>query len=78
MTAGIDHNHLPPLTGAERMRRTRERKRRGLLRVSVELFARERRALVRAGELTEERLDDARAVQEALYRLLQRFAPQEG
>jgi len=63
----------PRVTSAPRARRTHERRRRGLLRVDVELFVREREALVRRGLLAPEATGERSAVRDALHKLSERL-----
>jgi len=64
-----------PLSLAERVRRCRERKRRGLLSVEIELRRSERAGLVQIGLLASDGVDDRSAVRDALYRFLERCFP---
>ena len=65
--------HQPSTTrGAERMRLHRERRRRGLRCLTIELREAEIDALVRAGLLRAETRNNLRAISEALYEHLDR------
>jgi hypothetical protein len=58
---------LAPLTGSERVRRTRERKGKDILLVAIEVLATERDRLIRLGLLHKSRRSDKIAVRDALY-----------
>lgn len=55
------------------MARSRERKRRGLLQIRLDLFEREREGLIAAGLLKPHELNNKKAVGEAMYALLKRI-----
>jgi hypothetical protein len=59
------------LTGAERMRRHRERQRRGLRCLTIELKEGEIEGLIQSGWLARERRKDVVAIRRALYKLPQ-------
>lgn len=63
---------LTPSAAARRMRLHRERRRRGLRCLVVEVRASELEALVRRGFLRAETRNSARAIKEALYAFLDR------
>ena len=60
-----------PLTGSERVRRTRDRKRRGIMFLGIEILPNERDALIRLGFLNRIVRNDKKAVREALYRFFE-------
>jgi hypothetical protein len=65
--------HLPRLSsGAERMRRYRERRQRGLLCIKVQLWRSEVDALIACGLVQPAEREDRRALAEALHRYLDR------
>jgi hypothetical protein len=59
-----------PLTGSERMRRHRQRRRDGMRCLTIELRETEIEMLVRQGLLPTEMRNDPQAVSRALYRFL--------
>jgi hypothetical protein len=65
-------------SGAERMRRHRERRRRGLFCVTVDVHESEIDALIRAGLLQSEMRRDGNAVVKALYAFLDRTLGADG
>ena len=67
-----------PLTPAERMRRHRDRRRRKVRFLGIEVFEAEVDALIRGGFLRAETRNDRNAVLKALYTFLDRWlgAPQ--
>jgi hypothetical protein len=56
-----------PLTGSQRVRRTRERKRKDIIFLGIEILPRERNALIRIGLLNKADRNDKIAVRDALY-----------
>ena len=58
---------LAPRSPAERMRRSRERRRKGLRALMIELRETEVDALVRLGRLAHKDRDDLEAIRKALY-----------
>jgi hypothetical protein len=60
-------------SGAERMRRHRQRRREGLRSLRIELRETEVDMLVRSGYLQRDRRNDASAVTHALYRVFDRI-----
>ena len=74
MTANLDTAapRRPPSAGALRMRRHRERRRRTMRCMFIELREAEVAALIRGGLLTEETQNDKRAVKTAFYEFLDR------
>jgi hypothetical protein len=64
---------IPPLTGTERVHRTRERKRKGIMYLSLEIRPSERDALIRIGLLSKADLDDKLAVRHALYAYFEKY-----
>lgn len=58
---------------AERMRRSRQRRRDGLRSLTIELRETEVDALIRSGYLRRDHRDDANAVTQALYRVFDRI-----
>jgi hypothetical protein len=58
---------LPPLTGLERVQRTRQRKRQDIVFVGIEIMPSERDALIRIGLLDKSDRNDKLAVRDALY-----------
>jgi hypothetical protein len=70
----IPPTHAPeaPLTAAERMRRHRDRRRRRVSYLGIELREAEVDALVRTGFLRAETRNNRKAVTEALYAYLDR------
>jgi hypothetical protein len=58
---------LPPLTGIERVQRTRQRKRQDIVFVGIELRPTERDALIRMGLLNKTDRNSKIAVRDALY-----------
>ena len=79
MTYDAEMTSTPPTTGpvalspaAERMRLFRERKRKGLRCVTIEVHEDEIDALVRMGLLAPEMRNDANAIIEAMYAFFDR------
>ncbi len=69
----VEPTSEPPvaeLTAAQRMRRSRERRREGLRCLTVELRETEITSLIRRRLLTNENRSDMRAVRRALYQFL--------
>ena len=65
--------HLPSIRpSAERMRRHRERRRRGLRCLTIELSDMEIEALIRMGLLRSETRNSPRAISDALYEHFER------
>jgi hypothetical protein len=58
---------IPPLTATERVRRTRDRKRKGIIFLGVEIRPTERDALIRIGLLNIADRNSKIAVRDALY-----------
>jgi hypothetical protein len=67
-----DDAKLPPLTGSERVQRSRNRKRADMLYLNIEMRPGERDALVRMGLLAEADRNDKIAVRDALYAFFER------
>jgi hypothetical protein len=61
------------LTGAERMRRHRERQRKGLRFLGIELREREIEALIRRGRIHPDHRANSAAVRKALYGFLDQY-----
>jgi len=59
-----------PSTSAERMARSRERRRKGLRCVNIEIYEREIDALVRRGRLSPDDRGNLGAIRQALYGFL--------
>jgi hypothetical protein len=68
---------IPPLTGGERVRRTRDRKRKGIIFLGIELLPTERDALVRMELLNEAARNDKIAVRDALYAYFEKYLDTE-
>jgi hypothetical protein len=66
-----------PLTGSERVRRTRERKRRDIVFLGIEMLPSERNALIRIGLLNQAGRDSKKAIRKALYRFFERHLDPE-
>jgi hypothetical protein len=60
-----------PLTSSERVQRTRNRKKKDLLLVQLEIRASERAALVRGGFLALDKARDKPATKDAIYAFLE-------
>ena len=60
-----------PLTGSERVRRTRERRRKDIVFLGIEILPTERDALIRIGLLDKADRNHKKAVQKALYRFFE-------
>jgi hypothetical protein len=58
---------LPPLTAAERVQLTRNRKKKDLLLVTLEIRASERAALIHRGFLALDKACDKQATRDAIY-----------
>ena len=58
---------IPPLTGLERVQRTRQRKQQDIVFVGVEIRPSERDALIRMGLLNKADRNSKTAVRDALY-----------
>jgi hypothetical protein len=56
-----------PLTGSQRVKLARQRKRKGIVFVGIELLPTERDALIRLGFLNKVARNDKKAVRDALY-----------
>jgi len=65
---------IPRSPAAERMRRSRQRCKKGLTCITVELRAEEIRTLIRWGDLAPDQAGDKHAIQAALYKWLDRGA----
>ena len=61
---------LPPLSPAERMRRSRERRKNGMFCLTLELRESEVDAFVRCGRIKPEERASPAAIREAVYSLL--------
>jgi hypothetical protein len=61
----------PPLTAAERVQATRDRKKKDLLLVTLEIRASERAALIRHGLLAPDKERDKEATRDAIYAYLE-------
>jgi hypothetical protein len=61
-----------PMTGSERVRRTRERRRDGIMFIGIELLPTERDALIRRGLLAKVDRDDKMSVLASLYAFFER------
>ena len=64
-------SRLAPLTSGERVQRTRNRKKKDLLLVSLEIRASERTALIRRGFLALDKARDKQATRDAIYAFLE-------
>jgi hypothetical protein len=64
---------IPPLTGTERVRRTRDRKRKGIIFLGVEILPTERDALIRMGLLNKADRNGKIAVRDALYSFFEMY-----
>jgi hypothetical protein len=64
---------LPPLTGNERVRRTRDRKHKGIIFLGIEIRPTERDALIRIGFLNEAERNSKTAVRDALYSFFEMY-----
>jgi hypothetical protein len=62
---------LPPLTAAERVQRTRNRKKQDVLLITLEIRASERAALIRHGLLAADKARDKWATRDAIYAYLE-------
>ena len=62
-----------PLTGSERVQRTRERRKKDLLLVTLEIRASERAALIRKGFLAPNKARDKNATRDAIYAFLEKI-----
>ena len=58
---------------AQRMARSRKRRKRGLLCLPIEVRRREREALVGMGFLAADKINDAAAAREAVHRMFDRL-----
>jgi hypothetical protein len=66
-------NRPPPLSGAERMRRSRERRKKGLFCCTLELRLSEVDALVRGGRLKPEERASLPTIKNAVYSVLENW-----
>ena len=66
-----------PLTGSQRVRRTRERKRKDIIFLGIEILPTERNALIRIGLLNKADRNDKIAVRDALYAYFERYLDSE-
>jgi len=66
-----------PLTGSQRVRRVRERKRKDIIFLSIEILPAERDALIRIGLLNQADRNDKIAVRDALYAYFERHLDPE-
>jgi len=64
---------IPPLTGIERVHRTRERKRKGIMYLGLEIRPSERDALIRIGLLNKADRNRKTAVRDALYAYFEKY-----
>jgi hypothetical protein len=64
---------LPPLTGTERVQRTRDRKRKGIIFLGIELRPTERDALIRIGLLSKADRSNKIAVRDAVYAYFEKY-----
>ena len=72
MTDQMTDGQTTPLTGSERVQRTRERRKKDLLLIMLEIRASERAALIRQGLLAPDKARDKRATRNALYSFLEK------
>jgi hypothetical protein len=68
---------LPPLTGLERVQRTRLRKRQDIVFVGIEIMPSERDALIRIGLLDKSDRNSKTAVRDALYAYFEKYLDPE-
>jgi hypothetical protein len=68
---------LPPLTGLERVQRTRQRKQQDIVFVGIEIMPTERDALIRIGLLNKADRNSKTAVRDALYAYFEKFLDPE-
>jgi hypothetical protein len=73
IAAPSPHNRPPPLTGNERVQRTRERKRQDIIYLGIEVLSAERDALIRIGLLDQASRDNKKAIRKALYQLFETY-----
>jgi len=66
-----------PLTGSQRVRRTRERKRKDIVFVGIEVLPTERDALIRIGLLNKAGRNNKIAVRDALYGYFEKYLDPE-
>jgi hypothetical protein len=66
-------SRLAPLTGSERVRRTRDRKGKDILLVGIELLPTERDKLIRLGFLHKAHRSNRVEVRDAIYMFLEKF-----
>jgi hypothetical protein len=66
-----------PLTGSQRVRRTRERKRKDIVFLGIEILPTERNALIRIGLLDKADRNNKKAVRNALYAFFERYLDPE-
>jgi hypothetical protein len=66
-----------PLTGSQRVRRVRERKRKDIIFLGIEILPTERNALIRIGLLNKADRNDKIAVRDALYAYFERHLDSE-
>jgi hypothetical protein len=71
MTEMTQTTQLAPLTGSERVRRTRERKCKDIVFLSIEILPTERDALIRRGFLDKAHRDKKIEVRDALIAFLE-------
>jgi hypothetical protein len=71
-TAPPQFSRPSPLTASERVQRTRERRKKDLLLVTLEIRASERAALIRQGLLAPDKARDKWATRDALYSFLEK------
>jgi hypothetical protein len=64
---------LPPLTGSERARRTRDRKRKGIIFLGIEIRPTERDALIRLGLLNKADRNSKTKLRDALYSFFEMY-----
>ena len=64
-------NRRPALTSSERVQFTRERRKKGLLLVTLEIRASERTALIHRGFLAPDKARDKQATRDAIYAYLE-------
>ena len=66
-----------PLTGSQRVRRVRERKRKDIIFLGIEILPTERDALIRIGLLNQADRNDKLAVLDAVYAFFERHLDPE-